>query len=106
MQFFISRWGLTNECYKRKFISIVDFHVVVFRYRFYETHSCRKNYVGVWQYFHKVETTSRVDIKSIILIINSNSSAIYKTCSVVVTKESIARRSLQSSIFFRQCGCD
>lgn len=59
----------------------------------------QKVYVGVWHYFHEVKTNSSFDIKKVVLSINSDSTAIYKTCSVVVKKESIAKSSSSSSIF-------
>lgn len=59
----------------------------------------QKVYVGVWHYFHKVETNNSFDIKKIVLSINSDSTAIYKTCSLVVEKESISKSSSSSSIF-------
>ena len=56
-------------------------------------------YVGLWHYTHEVEKNNRLDVKDVVLNIKEDGSAIYKTCSVVVEKESMMENSSSNSVY-------
>lgn len=58
----------------------------------------QKNYIGAWHYAHEIETNTRFDVKNIVLSLQSDSTAIYKTCSVIVEKESVMKSSSANSV--------
>jgi len=55
-------------------------------------------YVGVWQILYKLQTTNSLDIRNILLVLNADSTAIYRQCiiSKTVSENSSSRSSVRN----------
>ena len=55
----------------------------------------QKQYIGVWLFLYESKTNASVDIKNILLVINADSSAVYKQC---IVSKTVKENSTNSSI--------
>ena len=55
----------------------------------------QKQYIGVWLFLYESKTNSSVDIKNILLVINADSTAVYKQC---IVSKTVNENSTNSSI--------
>lgn len=62
----------------------------------------QKIYEGVWHYFYEANNRNRFENKSMLLILNSDGTAIYKTCDMTVKHQSGSRSSSRTSMFLDQ----
>ena len=52
-------------------------------------------YIGVWQFLYESKTKSSLDIKNILLVINADSTAVYRQC---IVSKSVSENSTNSSM--------
>lgn len=55
----------------------------------------QKQYIGVWLFLYESKTNSSVDIRNILLVINADSTAVYKQC---IVSKTVNENSITSSI--------
>ena len=53
-------------------------------------------YVGVWQTLYKLQTKNSLDIRNILLVINADSTAVYRQC--IISKTASENSSSRSSV--------
>lgn len=94
----MSDWNLKMKTLKGSIVSLLFFISGCSEIIPVNISESQQNYIGVWHYAHKIETDTRFDIKNVVLSLQSDSTAIYKTCSVVVEKESVMRSSSTNSV--------
>jgi hypothetical protein len=58
----------------------------------------QKQYIGVWLFLYESKTNSSVDIKNILLVINADSTAVYKQCIVSKTVDENSTKSSTRNI--------
>jgi hypothetical protein len=59
----------------------------------------QKMYDGVWQHFYEAKSDNSFEHENTLFIINSDGSALYKTCDVAVNKPSGARTAARTTTY-------